>query len=138
MIAPKQITTNPSKKGPAIDAVMLSKTSSYNACGDPFVQAGSIIARKTDIDKIQAAGHEKNFSPSKIVKLNYKPPYEHQQERVHIAKNFRDEEGAVVIQPRNFLTSPPRKGKVGKMTTFGGPTPFIKDDYDRPKDLAKA
>ena len=75
--APRNFTTKPGKKGPAIDGVLLSKTSSYNACGDPFVQAGSIIARKTDNDKIAAAGHEKNFSPSKIVKLDYKPPYEH-------------------------------------------------------------
>ena len=83
--APKQITTNPIKKGPAIDSVLLSKTKSYNACGEPFKQVGAaIVGRKQDNDKIAAAGHEKVFSPSKIVKLTYKPPYEHAQERVHV------------------------------------------------------
>ena len=43
-----------------------------------------------------------------------------------------------MIQPRNFMTNPPKKGKVGKMTTFGGPTPFMEDDYNSPKKLAHA
>ena len=63
-------------------------------------------------------------------------PYEHQPERVHIAKNFKDEEGAVITQPRNFMTSPPKLGRVGKGTSFAGPTPHMVDDYDRPKMLA--
>ena len=134
---PRQITTKPIKKGPAIDGVMLSKTASYNAVGEPFKDVGRAIAfRKQDNEKIAAAGHEKAFSPSKIVKLSYKAPYEHQAERVNVVKNFKDEEGNVIVQPRNFQTSPPKVGLVGKNTTFGGPTPWLKDDYDHPKVLA--
>ena len=56
-----------------------------------------MIARKTDMSKIAAAGHEKNFSPSKIVKLSIKPTYEHAPERIHIPINRRDEDGHVII-----------------------------------------
>ena len=67
-----------------------------------------------------AAGHEKVFNPSKIVKLNYKPAFGHMPERTHIDKNFKDDEGAVMIAPRNILTNPPKKGKIGRNTSFGG------------------
>ena len=67
-----------------MEGVLLGKTSSYNAVGDPFKEVGATIARKTDMAAIHAAGHEKNFSPSKTVKLSYKPPYEHATDRVHI------------------------------------------------------
>ena len=97
VIAPRQIITSPGKRGPAIDGVLLGKTSSYNAIGDPFKMAGNVIARKTDLTKIHEAGHEKNFSPSKIVKIDITPSYEHMVQQIHIAKNFRDEDGAVII-----------------------------------------
>ena len=53
-------------------------------------------------------------------------------------KNFRAEDGQreVMIGPRNFLTNPPKAGIVGKRTTFSGITPYMEDDYMRPKKLA--
>ena len=134
---PRQIITSPGKRGTLTEGVLLGKTSSYNAVGDPFKEVGSVIARKTNMEKIVAAGHEKAFSPAKIVKLDYTPAYEHKPERVHIQINKRDEEGTVITAPRNFATSPPRKGRVGQGTTFSGPTPFIKDEYERPEILRK-
>ena len=45
--APRQITTKPIKKGPAIDGTLLSKTASYNAVGEPFRDVGrAIVGRK--------------------------------------------------------------------------------------------
>ena len=41
-----------------------------------------------------------------------------------------------MISPRNFLTNPPKAGKVGKNTTFGGIVPYMEDDFNRPKELA--
>lgn len=41
---PRQITTKPIKKGAAIDGVLLSKTASYNAVGEPFKEVGRAIA----------------------------------------------------------------------------------------------
>ena len=57
-------------------------------------------------------------------------------ERVNIVKNFKDEEGAVMIQPRNILTNPPKIGKVGKNTSFGGVIPYKEDEFNRPKEFA--
>ena len=34
------------------------------------------------------------------------------------------------------MTNPPKKGKVGPSTSFGGPTPHMVDDYNNPKILA--
>lgn len=42
-----------------------------------------------------------------------------------------------MIAPRNFLVNPPKKGVVGKQTTFSGMIPYMEDDYNRPKELAK-
>ena len=61
------------------------------------------------------------------------------QDYAHIQKDFRDPENTrdVLIAPRNFLINPPKAGKVGKQTTFGGIVPYMESDYDRPKELAK-
>ena len=83
-----------------------------------------------------AAGHEKNFCPAKVIKKNYKHPYDHMTDRREIVKNYRDEEGAVITGPRNFLTNPIKKGRVGKQTSLGGIIPFMGDDYEAGKKLA--
>ena len=41
-----------------------------------------------------------------------------------------------MIGPRNMLTNPPKRGVVGKNTSFGGQVPYIEDDYNRPKKMA--
>ena len=64
--------------------------------------------------------HEKNWVYAKTIKKNYLPPYEHKTDRRDIQKNYRDEEGAVITAPRNFLTNPIKKGRVGKQTTLSG------------------
>jgi len=57
-----------------------------------------------------------------------------------IKKNFRSDENPreVVIPPRNILTNPIKRGKVGKQVNFGGSIPYAEDDYNRPKYFAKA
>ena len=34
------------------------------------------------------------------------------------------------------MTNPPKAGKVGKNTSFGGVVPYMEDDFNRPKTLA--
>ena len=80
----------------------------------------SIATRKQDNQAIAAAGHEKLFAPAKQPPKNFKPPYEHLSDRVHIVKNFKDEEGNVMVAPRNIVTNPIKVGKVGKQTSLGG------------------
>lgn len=58
-------------------------------------------------------------------------------ENNHTKKMYRDEEGAVITEPRNFLTNPPKKGRNGEGTQFGDSVPYMEDDYNRPRQLAK-
>lgn len=56
----------------------------------------------------------------------------------HVAKNFRDPENnnEVIIPPKNIMTNPPKRGRVGKRTTFSGQIPYMEDDFNRPKIFA--
>ena len=56
----------------------------------------------------------------------------------YIQKSFRDPENnnEVMIPPRNIMTNPIKKGRVGKKTTFSGQIPYMEDDFNRPKILA--
>lgn len=84
------------------------------------------------------AGHEVAFKPAKEPNKNLKKysAYDHKPEIVHKQKNFRDEEGVVMIAPRNFLTNPPKKGQVGKQTYFQPPFEHKADNYNAAKELA--
>ena len=83
------------------------------------------------------AGHDKDFKPAKTVQEKVKAPYEHMTDRVEVKKKFTDEEGNVMIAPKNILTNPPKRGKVGKRTLFAPQPEFMPDDYNYPKTLAK-
>jgi ribosomal protein L14E/L6E/L27E len=52
-------------------------------------------------------------------------------------KNFKDEEGAVITGPKNITTIPIKFGKVGKNVMIGEKIPYIEDDYNIKKKLAK-
>ena len=88
-------------------------------------------------------GHDVNFKPAKAptrkygqlqwTKYEYQPLMEGK-----VKKPNRDEDGKVVIGPRNFTTIPMKRGKIGKLTTFGGPVPYIADPYDNKKKIAMA
>ncbi len=54
-----------------------------------------------------------------------------------VKKSRKDPEGGVITEPRNFLTNPPKKGEIGKGTTFGGKIEHLPDPFDRRKELAK-
>ena len=105
--------------------------------GEPFKEAALSMMRTTEKDGHLKAGHDKNFRPAKTVKETVTAAYPHETDRVEIQKNFKDEDGNVAIGPRNFLTNPPKQGKVGKNTSFGGIIPYIPDEYDAGKEIAK-
>lgn len=52
-------------------------------------------------------------------------------------KNRKAEDGSVMIEPRNFLTNPPKEGEVGKGTSFGGNLPHMPDQFDRKRELLR-
>ena len=47
-----------------------------------------------------------------------------------VKKNYKDEDGAVIIGPRNFYTNPMKKGEVGKGTSFSGMWAHLPDTYE--------
>jgi multisubunit Na+/H+ antiporter MnhG subunit len=52
-------------------------------------------------------------------------------------KNYKDAEGHVIIPPRNFLTSPMKKGMIGKNVYLGGLPEYKPDEYDRKRLLER-
>ena len=56
----------------------------------------------------------------------------------HVQKNHRDPENnnEVIIAPRNFLINPPKKGRVGKNTSFAGVISYMESEFDIPKEIA--
>ena len=136
LIDPPNIRTGPIKKGKT-DAILFNKPG-YTAIGDPFKEAAQAMLRKENREVQIAVGNEKPFKPQNHVKHPVKSAYEHMKEFDHIQKDYRNEENPreVNIHPRNFLTNPPKVGKVGKNTSFSGVIPYMEDDFNRPKHLA--
>jgi len=66
-----------------------------------------------------------------------KAAYEYIPMDLHKKKNYRDEEGAVKIGPRNFTTIPLKRGRVGRLTSFSGQIPYKEDFYDQKKLVLK-
>ena len=85
-------------------------------------------------------GHDREFRPAKTVhekmkKLpyNYMPLMENKKDPA----KFKDDEGNVITENKNFYTNPMKRGNVGKGTTFGGKIPYKEDLYDIQKEIAK-
>lgn len=99
------------------------------------------MLRKTDREKEKAVGNEKPFRPTRNVRQPSNAAYPHMQDFVEVKKNFKSEENPreVMIGPRNLLTSPPKRGIVGKNTTFGGNIPHVAfpNEYNRAKEIAR-
>lgn len=101
----------------------------------PFQETGAFIMRDTG-PAHKADLHDKPFKPAKEPPQPVKALFEHAPDYTVVKKNFRDEEGNVVIAPPNIRTNPPKKGKVGKNTIFGQYPSHLADDYEAPKKLA--
>lgn len=109
----------------------------YLVLGDPFKEAPIAVGRFTVKDGHLKAGHDKVFKPAKTVPEKVKAPYEHVTELVDIKKKIRDEEGKVIIAPRNIITNPPKRGTQYKQTTFSPIPSFMPDDYNYPRIVAR-
>ena len=132
------------KKG-ATDKELFMKPT-YNAIGDPYKMGTIGMGRTTKKDGHLAAGHDKNFVMAKLVNgINggasnsngIKPSYPYMPLGPGPKKNFKDEEGAVKTGPRNITVIPGKLGKVGRYVLLGEKIPYIEDDYNAAKKLAK-
>ena len=114
------------KKG-HIDSVYLMKPAYLNHDG-----------KEEEVIKVEVKEeNEVPFRPAKTVPDRlYKAPYEHMTDLVALKKNYRDADGHVITQPRNFYTMPAKKGVVGKQTFFNPFPTAIKDDFNWANELA--
>lgn len=91
--------------------------------------------------------HEMDFRPAKTVthaKKDHLSAFLYKEEGPPVKKKFRDEEGAIVIAPRNFLTNPMKKGIIhGKRGQRGpffdepgtGALKYMESDYNIEKKI---
>lgn len=80
------------------------------------------------------AGHEAPFRPTIDPKEKvHRAPYIHMSDRVEVKRNFRDIDGHVIVQPRQIITNPPKKGTVGKQVYLGEKFGHMPDEYDNSK-----
>jgi hypothetical protein len=131
---PRNFTTKKPKKGHGVDATFTKPI--FNAPGDPFKESASVPMRTNVHEGYKEAGHDKDFKPAKdINRKNYRADFPHMTDYVEKKKSRKAPEGGVLIEPRNFLTNPPKKGEVGKQTSFGGNLPHMADPYDHKREI---
>lgn len=125
------------KKG-RIDASLFMKPT-YNGIGNPFKEAARSLVRKENRQYQIDVGNEKAFRPIKHVRQPSNAAYPHMKDFEFLQKNFRDPENnnEVMIPPKNIMTNPVKRGRVGKWTSFSGQFPYMEDDFNRPKIMAK-
>lgn len=132
IIGPPNFNTSPMKKGRE-DRALFEKPD-YTAVGCPYVPRKENLTRSTTKDGYIKAGHELPFKPAKIVPNKpHMMSYGHLTDFIERKKNFRDEDGAVIIGPRNFYTCAAKKGEVGKNTSFAGQWEHLPDTYEQEK-----
>lgn len=136
IIGPRNFYTKRIKNGHA-DDVYFSRPS-YVCTGDPFKAAAMESMRTNVKDGFKLGGHDKNFNPAKKVQEKlYKSSFAYIPEGEPKKKNYKDAEGAVIVGPKNFVTSPIKKGRVGRGTSLGGLIPYKEDEYDIKRIIAK-
>lgn len=137
-IKPRQVQTcvNGPKKG-ATDSVLFSAAPRAMINGEPYMNAGTYLMR-TSKPLTKPAEHDNAFKPAKHVRLTHNAAYDHLTDYKDIKKNFRDEDGDVVLPPKNIMTSRPKVGNCAmKGASFGGMAEHLPDDYNAAKKLAR-
>jgi hypothetical protein len=133
--APRNFTTKNVKKG-HIDQVLFSSPS-YISTGDPYKAGASVPMRTTVKDAYKLGGHDRNFRPAKSISRAVKADFEHMVDHKEVNKCRKGPDGAVITEPRNFLTNPPKKGLIGKGTLLGPQPEHLPDPYHRKRELEK-
>ena len=65
-------------------------------------------------DGYKEAGHDHAFKPTKEISRKVKADFDHMTDLNEVKKSHKDSDGRVIIEPRNFLTNPIKKGQTGK------------------------
>jgi hypothetical protein len=102
----RNFTTKKPKKGHGPE-VTFSKPV-FATVGDPYKNQASAPMRTSKHEGYKDAGHDKDFKPAKSLQRKVKADFPHLTDYVEKKKNRKGEDGAVIIEPRNFLTNPPK------------------------------
>jgi len=112
-------------------------TSKIFTKGEVHIDSGKYMMRNSKL-LTKAAEHDRPFRPGKHVRLSHNAAFDHLTDYKEIKKNFRNEDGEVVIPPRNIQTSKPKVGNCCMpKASFGGMAEHLPDDYNAPKKLAR-
>lgn len=130
---PRNFTTKKPKKGMGAE-VTFSKPV-FATVGDPYKSQASAPMRTSKHEGYKDAGHDKDFKPAKSINRKVKADFVHMTDYIEKKRCRKGEDGAVIIEPRNFLTNPPKEGEVGKGTSFGGNLPHMPDPFDHKREI---
>ena len=125
--APKNFYTKRMRRGKSPD-VYFTKPA-FCTIGDPYVKKSpKKVVTDSDVPPFKPAG-----SIEEKIAL-----FPHEQTEVYKKKNFRDAEGAVVLEPKNILAIPPKKGEAASTPglVFSS-VPAVTEPYDRKHQLEK-
>jgi hypothetical protein len=132
---PRNFTTKKPKKGHGVDATFSKPT--FTTVGDPYQNQASVPMRTSKHEGYKDAGHDKDFKPAKDIQRKVKADFEHKTDYIEKKKCRKGEDGGVITEPRNFLTNPPKKGEVGKGTSFGPLREHLPDPFDHKRELLR-
>lgn len=130
---PKNILISPTRKGKLNDSLFSGYPSMNEKYQDP---PRSYVNDKLRAEKMRKS-HDVAFKPAGPTDnqtiFEYMSP-----ERPRIKKR-RDSEGNLIFEPRNFYTSPAKKGQasITPGVMFGGIPEYISEPYDHPKELKR-
>lgn len=133
--APRNFQVSPIRTGKQNDS--LFSPVSYISLGDKYRDPPRPqLKEKSRVEKMMKA-HDQSFKPpgpTDMVTI-----FEHIATDKPKIKRRRDAEGNVIMEPRNFYTSPAKKGSPNRTpgVTFGETFEHLPEPYDRPKDLKK-
>lgn len=129
---PRNFSSSPAKKGKNPDA--LFSFPGFTSIGDKYKDPPkAYLSEKYRAEKMLKS-HDVPFKPTGPIDMVSIP--EHLPSEVTMKKRKRDAEGNVIFGPKNFYTSPAKRGHANMTpgVTFGGNFEHIPDPYDRKRD----
>lgn len=132
---PRNFMTSPPRKGKNNDA--LFSPTEFISIGEKYKDPPKFYLNEKVRSEKMRKSHDVVFKPGGPTDnqtiFEYISPEKPKQ------RKRRDSEGNILFEPKNFYTSPAKKGVPGVSpgTTFGEPFEHIPEPYDRPKELKR-
>lgn len=105
---------------------------------EPYVDPGRRALIEAKKNKKRGSSHDQEFKPASGYKTVISASFKHETDYVEHKKTKNvDATGKVITGPPNITSKPGKKGHYATTTghLFGKAPEFIKDEYDRPREL---